>query len=142
MTPSGKVGFLVFLGLIVAAAAVVFVRSNALAGDRAQVADGEGIAWQDDVADEGLQLVYFTADWCPPCREMKRAVWPDAEVVAAAEGYRPVKIDIDADPATAQQFGVGSIPTMMILRDGERVASQVGGVDAGTMVAWLNKHRS
>ncbi|MFJ3666487.1 thioredoxin family protein [Streptomyces sp. NPDC090106] len=69
-------------------------------------------------------LVEFTADWCPPCRQMG----PVLTALAAEEGERlkVVQLDVDTNPETTNAYRVLSMPTFMVFRDGEPVRSMVG----------------
>ncbi|MEU1690254.1 thioredoxin family protein [Streptomyces hirsutus] len=69
-------------------------------------------------------LVEFTADWCPPCRQMA----PVLSALAAEQGGRlkVVQLDVDANPATTHAYKVLSMPTFMVFRDGEPLRSMVG----------------
>jgi thioredoxin 1 len=69
-------------------------------------------------------LVEFTADWCPPCRQMG----PVLSALAAEERDRlkVVQLDVDTNPATTNAFKVLSMPTFMVFRDGEPVKAMVG----------------
>jgi thioredoxin 1 len=69
-------------------------------------------------------LVEFTADWCPPCRQMA----PVLSAVAAEEGgrLRVVQLNVDRNPVTTNAYKVLSMPTFMVFRDGEPVKSMVG----------------
>lgn len=69
-------------------------------------------------------LVDFYADWCGPCR----AIAPTIEEIAAElnEKLKVVKLDVDQNPETAMQYGVQSIPTLLIFKDGKEVERLIG----------------
>lgn len=69
-------------------------------------------------------LVEFTADWCPPCRQMA----PVLSALAAEQGERlkVVQLNVDANPATTNAYKVLSMPTFMVFRGGEPLRSMVG----------------
>jgi thioredoxin 1 len=69
-------------------------------------------------------LVEFTADWCPPCRQMG----PVLRALAAEEAGRlkVVQLNVDHNPLTTNAYKVLSMPTFMVFRDGEPVKSMVG----------------
>jgi len=69
-------------------------------------------------------LVDFHATWCPPCR----ALAPVLEGLAAthAERVRVAKVDVDANPALVERFGIASVPTLLLLR-GDEVIDRFGG---------------
>ena len=74
-------------------------------------------------ARKGLVLVDFYADWCGPCRMLS----PIVEAVAQArEDVAVVKVNVDENPDLAGEFGVFSIPTLVVLRDGKAVNQAVG----------------
>jgi len=68
-------------------------------------------------------LVDFTAAWCPPCRVMKPVL---AELAAEREDLRIVELDVDAEQRTAAEYGVLSMPTFILFRDGREVQRLVG----------------
>ncbi len=68
-------------------------------------------------------LVDFTAAWCAPCRIMKPVL---EELAAERDDVRIVQIDVDANTATAAQYGVMSMPTFMVFKAGQPVAKMVG----------------
>ena len=83
----------------------------------------------DELTGDGIVLVDFWADWCGPCHRFS----PVFESVAEKHGDDGVafgKIDIDAQPELAQRFGVQSIPTLMVVRDGVILYQQPGGIPA------------
>lgn len=78
--------------------------------------------------EEKLVLLYFTAEWCPPCQLMKENVLPEEAVQEAIEAdYLFLKIDVDEEPETATQYEVRGVPYMLIVDpEGERVSSFSG----------------
>ena len=68
-------------------------------------------------------LVDFTAAWCPPCRVMKPVL---AELAAERDDVRIVQLDVDADQRTAAEYGVLSMPTFILFKDGREVQRLVG----------------
>ena len=69
-------------------------------------------------------VVDFWADWCGPCKMLA----PTLDQVAAEVAGRAkvVKVDIDASPDLAQRFGVMSVPTLAVFKDGKLVNQAVG----------------
>ena len=68
-------------------------------------------------------LLDFFADWCGPCRMIAPLV---EEIANENPQYLVAKINVDEDPALAQQFGIVSIPTLIVMKNGE-VVQQVAG---------------
>ena len=135
--------------LFVAGGVFALVGVSRLAGGGRGAGDGKGtIAWQSDLPAAQQQaaaagkpvLAYFTASWCPPCQQMKKGTWVDSKVAAAvAAGYVPVMIDVDAQPAVAEAFGVRSIPRVEVIRPpaGDRRTLTEGYADPDQMVGLL-----
>jgi thioredoxin 1 len=69
-------------------------------------------------------LIDFWAPWCGPCRMAAPIV--DEVAKEAAEKIHVGKVDIDSEPELAQQFGVMSIPTLVLLKDKKIAARSVG----------------
>lgn len=66
-------------------------------------------------------LVDFWATWCGPCRRQAPIIEELAE-----EGYAVGKVDVDEEPALAQQYQVMSIPTLLVFKDGKEINRLVG----------------
>ena len=78
----------------------------------------------DNAVSQGVTLVDFWAGWCGPCKMLAPTIDQLAE---AYEGKATIaKIDVDAEPNLARRFGVMSIPTVVILKDGAEVDRKVG----------------
>lgn len=95
-------------------------------------------AFEQTVQRPGLVLVDFYADWCGPCR----IVSPILEQLAKEmDGKLTVaKLDVDANPRTAMKFGVMSIPTLILFKDGKAVDMVVGAAPKGELQKWLQEH--
>lgn len=78
-------------------------------------------------------LVDFWATWCGPC--MRQA--PIVEEIAA-EGYTVGKVDVDQEPALAQQFRIMSIPTLLVFKNGKEANRVVGLTSKNDLLALLN----
>jgi thioredoxin 1 len=68
-------------------------------------------------------LVDFTAAWCAPCRVMKPVL---DELAAERDDVKVVQIDVDQNHATAARYGVMSMPTFMVFKNGEPAATWIG----------------
>ena len=82
---------------------------------------------------QGPVLVDFWATWCGPC--MRQA--PIVEEIAA-EGYTVGKVDVDQEPALAQQFQIMSIPTLIVFKNGKEANRIVGLTSKNDLLALLN----
>jgi thioredoxin 1 len=83
-------------------------------------------------------LVDFWAEWCGPCR----MVAPVLDQLASENGERLkiVKLNVDENPQTAAALGIRGIPTLMLFKDGELAATQVGAVPKSQLAAFVAPH--
>ena len=72
---------------------------------------------------EGTVLIDFWATWCGPCRMLSPIV---DEVASEHPDVKVGKINVDEQPELAQQFGIMSIPTLLVFKNGEKVQESVG----------------
>jgi thioredoxin 1 len=80
-------------------------------------------------------VVDFTAEWCPPCH----AIAPSLEAISEelAGRVKIGKLDVDVHPEISIRYGVRSMPTLMVFRNGEPVAMQVGAAPKGRLSDWI-----
>ena len=83
-------------------------------------------------------LLDFWAEWCGPCK----MIAPILDEAADEYGERVsiVKLNIDENPNTPQKFGIRSIPTLMIFKDGEVQAQKLGAMSKSQLTEFLDNH--
>lgn len=87
---------------------------------------------------EGLTLVDFWAPWCGPCRMQSPVIDELAEELAGQVDF--YKMNVDEEQETAREFGIMSIPTLLVKKDGEVVEKLVGFHDKARLQEVLNRH--
>jgi thioredoxin len=83
----------------------------------------------------GPVVVDFWAEWCGPCR----MIAPALEEIAGSLGdkVKIVKLNVDESPATATKYGIQSIPTLMIFKNGQMAARQIGAAPKQKLEQWI-----
>ena len=85
----------------------------------------------------GVSLVDFYADWCGPCRTLTPVIHEVAEQLNGKAKF--VKVDVDASQKVAAQFQVMSIPTLVLIKNGQEVGRLVGLRDAKTIKKFVEE---
>nr|YP_009244485.1 thioredoxin [Agarophyton chilense]AMK96727.1 thioredoxin [Agarophyton chilense]ASP44622.1 thioredoxin [Agarophyton chilense]UAD84344.1 thioredoxin [Agarophyton chilense] len=83
-------------------------------------------------------LVDFWAPWCGPCRMVAPVVNQIAHEYK--DKLKVVTLNTDKNPSTAAEYGIRSIPTLIIFVEGQRVDTVVGAIPKSTLISTLNKH--
>lgn len=80
-------------------------------------------------------LVDFYADWCGPCRSLAPVI---EEIKKEYKNeISVIKVNVDENPALASEFGIMSIPTLMVIKDGKVDSKTVGGRSKETILSLL-----
>ena len=90
----------------------------------------------DALGQPGVLVIDFWAPWCGPCRRMAPQFERAAEMRPA---YRFAKVNVDEQPTVASAFQVRSIPTLVVISDGEVIGASPGVIGADQLVGALDQ---
>lgn len=92
----------------------------------------------NNLTESGVVLVDFYAEWCGPCKMLA----PILDTLATElNDVSIIKINVDNDLKVAEQYGVMSVPTLIILKDGEMVASKQGFQSKEMLIKWIEQYK-
>lgn len=101
------------------------------------IVKGTDATFSNEIA-QGLVLVDFWATWCGPCKMIAPVLEEiDAEI---GDTLKIVKLDVDQNQATAAEYQVMSIPTLLLFKDGNVVDKTVGFQPKEALQAFIQKH--
>ena len=82
---------------------------------------------------KGLVLIDFWASWCGPCRMLA----PILEEVDKTGKVKVMKVNVDENQSLAALFGVSSIPTMVLFKDGKPIGGRIGVMSLPQIMGWI-----
>ncbi len=92
----------------------------------------------NDLINNDLVLVDFFAPWCGPCRMLGPIL---DEIVEDRVDFEVVKINVDENGELAQKFNVMSVPTLMVFKKGELIATKSGFMPKELLIEWVNSYK-
>lgn len=91
----------------------------------------------NNLVNDDFVLVDFYANWCGPCKMLS----PVLEELENSRGVKVVKVDVDKNEEVARTYGVMSIPTLIMFKNGELVDKKVGYIPIELLSNWINEKR-
>lgn len=91
----------------------------------------------NELISSGEVLVDFFATWCGPCRMLMPVL---EEISGDRANIKVVKIDVDECPNLARNYGVMSVPTLFLFKEGKQISKQNGYMPKEELLDWINEN--
>jgi len=91
----------------------------------------------NEIIKSGLTLVDFYAEWCGPCKMLSPII---EEVAVELNDLKIIKVNVDEHGDIAQKYGVMSIPTLILFKDGNEIDKSIGFMPKEDMIEFINKN--
>ena len=92
-----------------------------------------------DMTSQGLVLVDFFATWCGPCKMLGPVL---EDMASDRDSIDIVKVDIDESMNLARQYGIMSVPTLVLMKDGKILAKTSGFQPKDSIQRWIDEHKA
>ena len=86
----------------------------------------------------GYVLVDFYATWCGPCRMLHPVL---EEVEESRAEVQIMQVDVDESPEVSKKYGVMSIPTLILFKNGVEVSKKIGFINKEQLVEWIHENQ-
>lgn len=93
----------------------------------------------ESVKEKNVAILDFSATWCTPCKMLEPVLEEVSEVMSGDVDF--YNIDVDVNPDLAQEFGVANIPALIMLKNGKKVAMQVGFQPKEVIIDFINGNK-
>lgn len=93
----------------------------------------------DSLINDGLVLVDFFATWCGPCKMLSPVL---EEIASDRAGVKIVKIDVDENSSLAKRYGIMSIPTMLLFKEGSLISTKNGFLPKELIEEWIEVNKN
>lgn len=93
--------------------------------------------FEKDVLESKIPVIVdFWAEWCGPCLQIAPAL---EEIASEMDGKLTIaKVNVDENPMTSSKYGVRSIPTLMLFKNGEVASTKIGAIPKSKLLEWVN----
>ena len=92
----------------------------------------------NELINKGVTLVDFYAEWCGPCKMLGPVI---EEVSNEISDVQIIKVNVDEHGDIAQKYGVMSIPTLILFKDGKEINKSIGFMPKEDMLEFINKNK-